>query len=269
VADPVYAPIVRVALGLFRSLDVRLDVAGQEHVPATGGGVVVINHTGYLDFALAGVPFWYSHRRLVRFMAKVEVFRNPVSGPLMRGMKHIPVDRAAGADAYVAAVAALRRGELVGVFPEATISQSFELKEFKSGAARMAQEAGVPLIPLVLWGSQRIWTKGRKRALRQEGRHKTVSMTVGAPIAVPAGTDVAAVTVELVAAMQGLLSKTRDRYPDSPAGPADRWWLPAALGGTAPTPAEAAGLDQAEAEAKAAARAARAATRAKGTTSRG
>ena len=76
-------------------------------------------------------------------MAKKEVFDHRVSGPLMRGMKHIPVDRpGAAADSYRLAVEALRRGEIVGVFPEATISESYELKEFKSGAARMALEAG-------------------------------------------------------------------------------------------------------------------------------
>ncbi|MGH3925297.1 MAG: lysophospholipid acyltransferase family protein, partial [Pseudonocardiaceae bacterium] len=140
--------MVHVALGLFRALDVRLDVVGRENIPADGGGIVVINHTGYLDFALAGVPFWQAHRRLVRFMAKQEVFTHRVSGPLMRAMRHIPVDRAAGMASFRTAVEALRAGELVGVFPEATISRSFCLKEFKSGAVRMARAAGVPLIPV-------------------------------------------------------------------------------------------------------------------------
>ena len=107
---------------------------------------MVINHTGYLDFAYAGLAAQRSGR-LVRFMAKDSVFTHRVSGPLMRGMKHIPVDRAAGAGSYAAAVDALRDGEIVGVFPEATISRSFELKDFKNGAARMAAEAGVPILP--------------------------------------------------------------------------------------------------------------------------
>ncbi|MGH3929331.1 MAG: lysophospholipid acyltransferase family protein, partial [Pseudonocardiaceae bacterium] len=132
--DRAYRSVARVALGLFRALDLKFDVAGQEHIPATGGGVVVLNHTGYLDFALAGAPFWRAQRRLVRFMAKQEVFTSRMTGPLMRAMHHIPVDRAAGAASFRAAVEALRAGELVGVFPEATISRSFCLKEFKSGA---------------------------------------------------------------------------------------------------------------------------------------
>jgi 1-acyl-sn-glycerol-3-phosphate acyltransferase len=229
--------VARIALGLFRALDVRFDVAGQEHIPATGGGVVVMNHTGYLDFALAGTPFWRERRRLVRFMAKQEVFTSRVTGPLMRAMHHIPVDRAAGAASFRAAVEALRAGELVGVFPEATISRSFCLKEFKSGATRMARSAGVPLIPVTLWGSQRVWTKGRKPTIRA-ARHIPISITIGAPLTPGRGP---ATETALVGVMNDLLDATRARYPEGPGD--DPWWVPAHLGGTAPTPARAAELD--------------------------
>lgn len=240
--EPVYAPVIRIALGAFRALDVDFAITGGEHVPPTGGGVVVMNHTGYLDFALAGVPFWRAHRRLVRFMAKDQVFKHPISGPLMRGMKHIPVDRTAGADAYAAAVDALKRGELVGVFPEATISRSFCLKEFKSGAARMAAEAGVPLYPVVLWGSQRIWTKGRKRAFRK-GRHVLVSIAIAPPMLVEPGEAPDVATKRVLEVMQGLLDTAVATYPVKPAGPEDRWWMPAHLGGTAPTREQAAVME--------------------------
>jgi 1-acyl-sn-glycerol-3-phosphate acyltransferase len=229
--------VARIALGLFHALDVRFDVAGQEHIPATGGGVVVVNHTGYLDFALAGTPFWRERRRLVRFMAKQEVFTSRVTGPLMRAMHHIPVDRAAGAASFRAAVEALRAGELVGVFPEATISRSFCLKEFKSGATRMARSAGVPLIPVTLWGSQRVWTKGRKPTIRA-ARHIPISITIGAPLTPGRGP---ATETALVGVMNDLLDATRARYPEAPGD--DPWWVPAHLGGTAPTPARAAELD--------------------------
>ncbi|HEY2765002.1 MAG TPA: lysophospholipid acyltransferase family protein [Pseudonocardiaceae bacterium] len=238
--DRAYRSVVHVALSVFRALDVRLEVAGREHIPATGGGVVVINHTGYLDFALAGVPFWRAHRRLVRFMAKKEVFEHRVSGPLMRAMHHIPVDRAAGAASFRAAIEALRAGELVGVFPEATISRSFCLKEFKSGAARMARTAGVPLIPLTLWGSQRVWTKARKPTVRG-ARHVPISITIGAPLRPGRGDEA---NTELIAVMNRLLDETRARYPDLPGD--DPWWVPAHLGGTAPTPERAAELDAEE-----------------------
>jgi 1-acyl-sn-glycerol-3-phosphate acyltransferase len=256
VAEPVYAPIIRVALGFFRALDLRFTLTGTEHVPERGGGVVAMNHVGYLDFALAGVPFWKAHRRLVRFMAKEPVFHHPVAGPLMRGMKHIPVDRAAGAAAYDAAVDALRRGELVGVFPEATISRSFCLKDFKTGAVRMAAEAGVPVLPVVLWGSQRVLTKGRKRSLRA-ARHTPITISVGAPVVVGPDEPAAAALERLRTAMQQLLDDAVESYPQTPSGPQDRWWLPAHLGGTAPTRAAAAELDAREADERAAARAAR------------
>ncbi len=243
-AEPVYPAVIHFALGTFKALGLKLDVRGIEHVPATGGGVVAINHIGYLDFALAGVPFWYGHRRLIRFMAKDQVFRHPVSGPLMRGMKHIPVDRAAGAGAYRAALTALRGGELIGVFPEATISQSYCLKEFKTGAVRMAVSASVPIYPLVLWGSQRVWTKGRQRDLRA-ARGTPVTITLGAPLHLPAGTDAVAGSVALAAAMENLLAAAQRDYPTDPAGAS--WWLPARAGGGAPTPERAAELEREQA----------------------
>jgi 1-acyl-sn-glycerol-3-phosphate acyltransferase len=252
--EPVYRPVISTAIGIFRGLGLKLDVSGQDNVPATGGAVVAMNHISYLDFALAGVPFWYGQRRLVRFMAKKEVFTHPVAGPLMRGMKHIPVDRAAGADAYRAAVDALTRGELIGVFPEATISRSWCLKEFKTGAVRMAQEGGVPVLPLVLWGSHRVLTKGQKRDLRgARGTHVTI--TVGEPLDCPPGADPAALTAELHRRMDAILDEAQRNYGADPAGAP--WWLPARLGGGAPTLEQAAELDATEAEAKAARRAER------------
>jgi 1-acyl-sn-glycerol-3-phosphate acyltransferase len=248
-AEPVYLPVVGFARGVFRALGLRFSITGHEHVPATGGGVVAMNHVGYLDFALVGFAF-RPRKRLVRFMAKKEVFDHRVSGPLMRGMKHIPVDRGAGADSYRAAVAALRAGELVGVFPEATISQSFELKEFKSGAVRMAQEAGVPVYPAVVWGSQRVWTKNRPRDFKHRGTE--IRIVLGAPYT-PTG-DPTTATAELKARMGGLLDIARATYGGTQRDDKDTWWIPAALGGTAPT------LEAAEA-ADAEARAARSRTR--------
>ncbi|MFN2536558.1 MAG: lysophospholipid acyltransferase family protein, partial [Mycobacteriales bacterium] len=166
------------------------------------------------------------------------------------GMKHIPVDREAGAGSYAAAVEALRAGELVGVFPEATISQSFELKEFKNGAVRMAVEAGVPIIPVVLWGSQRVWTKGRPKALKRN--HVPIRIVVGQPF-LPTETDPTLATKDLKARMQVMLDEARTTYRDRPEDGA--WWMPAALGGSAPTLADAEAADAAERAARAARRA--------------
>lgn len=243
-AEIVYPPVIALARGLFRVLGLRITVTGADHLPATGGGVVVLNHVSYVDFVFAGLAGQQRRpRRLVRFMAKEAVFRHRVAGPLMRNMKHISVDREAGAAAYATAVAALRGGELVGVNAEATISRSFQLKDFKTGAARMAIEAGVPLIPVVIWGSQRLLTKGRPRKLV---RRIPLSITVGEPMRPDAAADPVVVTKELRETMAGMLDAAQRCYPDSPAGPDDRWWLPVAMGGTAPTPEEAAAMDAAE-----------------------
>jgi 1-acyl-sn-glycerol-3-phosphate acyltransferase len=202
---------------------------------------MAINHIGYMDFTYAGLCALKSGR-LVRFMAKDPVFKHPISGPLMRGMKHIPVDRTAGAASYEAAVAALRSGEIVGVFPEATISRSFELKDFKSGAARMAAEAGVPVVPVVIWGSQRVWSKGQPRRL---GRTNIpISISVGEPIHVPADADPDEVTAGCKAVMSEMLDVLRSTY--EPLTGADLKFLPAAMGGTAPTLDEANRLDAEE-----------------------
>jgi len=231
-ADLVYPPVVRLAKLVFRGLGIKFDITGAENVPRTGGAVMAINHVGYLDFTFAGLAADPAGR-LVRFMAKKEVFDHRVSGPLMRGMRHIPVDRTgAAADSYALAVKALRAGEIVGVFPEATISESWELKEFKTGAVRMALEAGVPLLPAVLWGSQRIYTKSRKPDLT---RGTELRVVVGTPFTLPSGTDPVSGTAELKGRMQTLLDEARTTYAGRPRGPQDTWWLPAALGGTAPT----------------------------------
>ncbi|WP_069812177.1 lysophospholipid acyltransferase family protein [Streptomyces sp. TP-A0874] len=237
-AELVYPPVIGVARTMFKALDLRLDLQGGEHVPRQGGAVLVSNHIGYLDFVFCGLAARPA-KRLVRFMAKESVFRHRLSGPLMRAMKHIPVDRGQGGQAYVHALRALRSGEIVGVFPEATISPSFTLKNFKSGAARLAQEAEVPILPMALWGTQRLWTKGRPRNLRRH--HIPISMRVGEPLHADRSVSPASLTETVRARVQELLEAAQRAYPARPKGPGDGWWLPAHLGGTAPMPADAAG----------------------------
>ena len=241
--DLVYPPIIGAARTAFAAMGLRFTVTGSEHVPREGGAVMASNHTGYLDFTFAGLAARPS-RRLVRFMCKDEIFDHPVAGPLMRGMKHIPVDRDAGAESFRVALEAVRRGEVVGIFPEATISRSFELKDFKSGAPRLAMDGGVPLIPTVLWGTQRMMTKGRPRDF---SRGKAVTILVGTPIDVPPGSDLDAVSAHLHEVMSGMLDQAISTYPQRPTGPDDTWWVPARHGGTAPTLQEATRMDRVEA----------------------
>ncbi len=252
-AEPTYTPIIALAKLVFRALGLRFTVTGTEHVPRTGGAVMAINHVGYLDFTFAGLAA-HPAGRLVRFMAKKEVFDHKLSGPLMRGMKHIAVDRKGAAnDSYQQAVKALQAGEIVGVFPEATISESFDLKDFKTGAARMAMEAGVPLLPCVVWGSQRVFTKGRPKDLT---RGTPIRIVVGAPFTPDPAADAVTVTAELKARMQELLDEARATYTGRPRTTEDTWWIPASMGGTAPTLEQAAQIARDRENARAARRAA-------------
>ncbi len=237
--DRPYRFVIRAVLVLFRLFDFRFEVRGAEHVPARGGAIISSNHVSFFDFMFLGIPALPQHR-LVRFMAKSAVFDHWFAGPFMRAMQHIPVDRKAGARAFESAVRALKDGEVVGVFPEATISTSFTVKELKAGAARMAVDAGVPIIPAAVWGGQRIATKGHKVQLR---RGVPVMVFLGEPLVPEPGERPQALLRRTRAAMEALLDEAQRGYPDQPAGPEDRWWQPAHLGGSAPTPEEAAASD--------------------------
>ncbi|NKU54134.1 1-acyl-sn-glycerol-3-phosphate acyltransferase [Rhodococcus hoagii] len=235
--EPFYRTIIGVARTVFAGQGLNSPSPASSTSPRPGGAVIAINHTGYMDFTYAGLPA-RAVKRYIPLHGEERVFVNKVSGPMMRAMKHIPGTGAAGADSYRAAVQALRDGELVGVFPEATISRSFELKEFKSGAARMALESGTPIVPMVIWGSQRVWTKGFPKRL---GRTNTpISIAVGEPIAPfePASE----MTALLHSRMEELLRGVQANY-EHPAG---EYWVPARLGGGAPTLEEANRMDAEE-----------------------
>src|SRR6201996_2544159 len=231
--EPVYGSVIALVRLTWRVQGLRFTVVGQENIPATGGAVVAINHTSDFDFTLARRPALRGHRaRKCRFMAKQEVFDNKITGPIIRACRHIPVDRSSGAASYDAAVDRLKAGELVGLYPEATIRRSFEIKEFKSGAARMAIEADVPIIPHIVWGAQRIWTKDHpKKMFRPQ---VPIVILVGEPIqpTLPAPE----LTALLHSRMQHLLQQAQDVYGPHPAG---EWWVPRRLGGRAPPPARA------------------------------
>ncbi|MEP6665498.1 MAG: lysophospholipid acyltransferase family protein, partial [Nocardioidaceae bacterium] len=172
--DITYPSVILTARAAFKAMGLKFQIIGSEHVPTRGGAVLAVNHISYVDFIFGGFATQRS-KRLVRFMAKRELFDHRLTGPLMRSLHHIEVDRAEGTKSYDIALDYLRAGEVVGVFPEATISRSFELKDFKTGTVRMASEANVPLIPLILWGTQRIYTKDHPRDV---SRGKTIAMTV-------------------------------------------------------------------------------------------
>ncbi|MCW2737857.1 lysophospholipid acyltransferase family protein [Nocardioides sp.] len=238
--DVTYPPIIVTAKTAFRALGQRFQMTGTEHVPREGGVLLAYNHIGYVDFIYGGFAANPSGR-LVRFMAKRELFDHRWVGPLMRSLHHIEVDRGEGVASFHTAVDYLRKGEAVGIFPEATISRAMELKDFKTGAVRIAAEAGVPIVPVILWGTQRMMTKDHPRDF---SRGKTIAIHVGEPLHVT-GADPVAETAELHARMSAMLGDAIAAYPAAEQPPG-AWWVPASHGGTAPTLQEAIALDAAE-----------------------
>ena len=235
-ADPIYGIAIGAGRTLFGSLRVKRTVHGAQHLPTTGGAVLAITHFGYLDFALTEWIVWLRTRRHVRFLATKGAFDKPGVGMVLRGMRHIPVDMKAGADAYRLAVQALRDGEMLGIFPEGGVSASFEVRELKSGAIRMAAEAGVPVIPVAVWGGHRLLTKAAGSRFREKFG-LPIGFAFGAPILPSETDDAAAVTLDLQHTLQNLVHSLQELYPVDGTG---AWWQPARLGGTAPTPEVAA-----------------------------
>ncbi|HET6652431.1 MAG TPA: lysophospholipid acyltransferase family protein [Nocardioides sp.] len=253
--DLTYPPVIAAAKLAFRALGLRFVMTGTDNIPRTGGALLAFNHISYVDFVLGGYAAQPS-KRLVRFMAKRELFDHKIAGPLMRSLHHINVDRADGLASYDEGVRYLRDGEIVGIFPEATISRSLEIKEIKSGATRLAAEAGVPLIPVILWGTQRLMTKDHPRDL---SRGKTIAIHVGTPLH-PTGSEPVAETAQLRSEMSRMLDEAIRAYPEEEQPPGC-WWLPASYGGSAPTPEEAKRLDREEQRRRARERAAKRASK--------
>lgn len=196
----------------------KITFEGLENIPERGGALIALNHTSYVDWVPASIAAHHRRRRL-RFMIK-------------------PVDRSVGADAYAVAVQRLRAGELVGLHPEATISRSLELREFKTGAARMALEAQVPIIPMIVWGAHRIWPKDHPKNLF---RNKIpIVAAIGSPVR-PEG-NAEQLNAVLRQAMNAILYRVQEEYPH----PKGEHWVPRRLGGGAPTVEESRQLRIAE-----------------------
>lgn len=235
--EPVFRAMEIAGRNAVRLTGTRLTFEGLQYLPVRGGAVVAINHTSYVDFLPAALAATNRKRRM-RFMIKAEMQDVKFVNWLIKHSKTIPVDRRSGADAFPIAVQRLKEGEIVGVYPEATISRSFELKEFKSGAARMALEANVPIVPLIVWGVHRIWTKDHPKSLR---RNKFPIMVALAPAIEPTGT-----ADEIMAELRERMTATLHRVQETYDHPAGAYWVPRRLGGSAPTLDEARALDEAE-----------------------
>jgi 1-acyl-sn-glycerol-3-phosphate acyltransferase len=235
--EPVFRTLEILSKGVVAASGSRITFTHLENIPERGGAVIAINHTSYVDWFPACLAVHRRHRRL-RIMIKAEMMEVGFVKWLVNRTRMIPVDRRAGAGAYALAVERLKQGELVGVYPEATISRAFELKEFKTGAARMAREADVPIVPLIVWGAQRIWTKDHPKSL---GRNKIpISVAAGEPVYAAETLD--QTNAAMREAMTTLLHKLQQDYPH----PTGAYWIPRRMGGSAPTLREAKVLDEIE-----------------------
>ena len=191
---------------------------GLQHMPREGGALVAGNHVSYFD-PLAHGYFLVTAKRRPRFLAKSELFRHPVTGPVLRGARQIPVRRGSGDRAPVEFGAkALRAGEVVVVYPESTVTTNPDYSPMrgKTGIARLTLATGVPVIPLAVWGSGPVWQRGRRDL--KYGR--PIWVKAGPPLDVSQheeGRDDPAVlrtvTDEVMAHLSFLVEDLRARYP--------------------------------------------------------
>jgi 1-acyl-sn-glycerol-3-phosphate acyltransferase len=219
---------------MLRALDVQVFVTGVEQVPTSGAVILAINHVGYPDFVLIEKGA-VRRGRYVRFLVRHDAW---IPGPLawfLDRMKHVPVDRAAPAAAYLNARRLLREGEAVGIFPEAGISYSYTVRALMPGAVALARETGASVVPVAIWGSQRIYSVGVPHPLPGLTRGRRVDVRFGDPFRIGATDDLVAATEALGHRLTTMLEDLQ-RLPEHRPRPGEyATWYPAHLGGHAPT----------------------------------
>ena len=211
----------------FRLTGIDLQVEGVEHLPRSGPAIIASNHVGYLDFAfvMLAPP---RPRREMAFLARGDLFDRRFTGRALRALGQIPVDEHGDPAATLrAAREILERGGIVGLHPEATVNPTFLPLRGKSGAIRLSQQTGAPIIPTSVWGSQRILTKWRPAAWPERG--VPVRVTYSKPYLPPAG-PASGSTRELMTRITALVDRAI-ALEDAPKG---SWWVPAERGGAAP-----------------------------------
>jgi putative phosphoserine phosphatase/1-acylglycerol-3-phosphate O-acyltransferase len=166
----------------------RFDIAGTEHIPATGPAILVANHRSYFDTAAVGLTAMRAGRAL-RFLGKKEVFDAPVVGAVASALGGIRVERGSGSGAPLKeAERALAAGDMVALMPQGTIPRGKPFFEptlkGRPGAARLAAASGAPVIPLGLWGTEKVWPRSARLPNVTNVTHPpTVRVRVGAPVA--------------------------------------------------------------------------------------
>lgn len=228
--------IAAVVILLTALLRLRIHTTGLQHVPRRGGAVLAFTHTSHVDLITTMYHVYRRRGRRCRFLAAHELWSGWGFRTIAWLVGAVPVERGsapARQRSRAAAIAAAADGEVVMLAPEGRISASFEVAPLHTGAARIAQAAGVPLIPTVSWGAQRISTTGHPFRWRR-ARGVPVLVAIGEPLHPDADDDPVTVTAELRQRLIVLLAEVQRRYPDG--APPGAWWVPARLGGAAPAP---------------------------------
>lgn len=240
--DATYRLVNGVGRVLLRALDLRVRIAGAEHLPATGPVIIAANHVAYPDFVFierAAV----TRSRYVRFLTRYDVWKPGPLSWVLTGMGHVPVDRAAPAAAYLRARRLLGEGEAVGIFPEAGISYSYTIRALMPGVAALARETGAPVVPVAIWGSQRIYSVGIPEPTPDVTRGRLVDVVFGEPFRVAPADELVAVTTGLGHTLTAMVEELQRRPEHRPRAGEHATWYPAHLGGHAPTRAAAAEYD--------------------------
>jgi 1-acyl-sn-glycerol-3-phosphate acyltransferase len=201
----------------------RWTTENEDAIPRSGPVILASNHVSYLDpLTLAYVA--NKRGRRLRFLAKAELFDKRGLGPLLRAAHQIPVQRGTSnaVHALDRAIDALKRGECIAVFPEGTISLDLEPMAGKSGTARLARAASVPVTPVGLWGTHRILMKGRKPDWKWGVAQTAV---VGKPVTVEPDEQIRDATERIMEAIAACVARAREIYPQKPAPGEDDWWV--------------------------------------------
>ena len=155
---PALWKLAQVITRVFTSVAFDLKVYGRDNVPDEGGALMISNHQSFLDPALLGAQL----RRPMSYLAKSELWDNPVLGRLITSLNAFPVRQGAGdKGAITETINRLREGHLLNIYPEGSRTEDGELLPIQRGVALVLRRAGVPVIPAVIDGSFDAWPKGR------------------------------------------------------------------------------------------------------------
>jgi len=241
--DPVYRVVNGLGRVVLRGL--RLDVrwTGAEHVPLVGPVILAATHVSYPDFVLIE-RVAITRGRYVRFLTRHDVWEVPVVPWFMDRMRHIPVNRLAPAYTYLRARKELALGEAVCAFPEAGVSHSYTVRPLMPGAVALARETGAPVVPVAIWGSQRLFSVGDPAPPPDLTRRRRVDLAFGTPMYVASGDDLTERTHELGHHLTEQLEDLQLLPHHRPRPGEVATWYPAHLGGHAPTRQRARLLDE-------------------------